>query len=199
MNNKLKLGFFSLILLFIVGYSVSATGLIYQEDADFSNCETYPFGNESYCTDMTDGNWGTGINLSIMDPDQPWLPLITQMTLYLDYEKPTHALSSSVWKLKSGAHPEYGNPAQFELNFIDYPNCWAQDTLHLKAYIFHWFGHGGETTFFYCYNGTDWINMNEDWGPMSSDANFYEDAMVWEVEQSPNKKQAFFSSPLFIS
>jgi len=165
-------------------YSVSATELIYQEDADSHWCETGPFEENftEYCYNMTDGDWDTGIHLWIENPDTPGHPLITEMDLYLEYEKPEGALSFSYWTLKSGAHLDYGNPAEFNLSFEDFPGCWDQETLELKAYIFSWFGHGGETTFFYCHDGNDWVNMNEDWGPLGSDANFYEDAMVWVVE-----------------
>ena len=183
---KYKKSVLLLILIFLVGfsYSVSATELIYQEDADSHWCETGPFEENftEYCYNMTDGDWDTGIHLWIENPDTPGHPLITEMDLYLEYEKPEGALSFSYWTLKSGAHLDYGNPAEFNLSFEDFPGCWDQETLELKAYIFSWFGHGGETTFFYCHDGNDWVNMNEDWGPLGSDANFYEDAMVWVVE-----------------
>ncbi|MBT3691089.1 hypothetical protein HOG16_02500 [Candidatus Woesearchaeota archaeon] len=179
-------------------YSLGNTESIYQEDANLSNCETYPFGNESYCYNMTDGDWDTNIRLSIMDPDSyPPGPLITEMTLYLDYEKPTGALSSSKWQLKGGSHPDYGTPAYVNYSMSDFPECWNQDTLKFRVYIFDWWGHGGEITKFYCYGGNDWIHMNEDWGdPMSSEAVFYEEAMSWEVgvEAVDKIKQPFFSS-----
>ena len=153
----------------------------YQENADSVAFATWFEGHEEYCSNMTDGDWDTLISLSIMDPDAyPPVPLITTMNLYVNYTKPIDALISSRWEIKSGSHLTYGDPARLNLSFSSFSDCWSQEPLMLRSYISHWYGHGGETTYFYCYDGTNWVQMNEDWAPLSSDATFYEEGMWWE-------------------
>jgi hypothetical protein len=153
----------------------------YQENSNSASCTTYFEGHEEYCNNMTDGNWDTYISLSIMDPDAfPPGPLVTTMNLYVNYTKPAEVLSSSRWEIKSGSHLTHGNPAHFNLTFTGFADCWSQEPLMLKSFVYHWYGHGGETTYFYCHDGVDWVHMNEEWGPLSSDATFYEEGMWWE-------------------
>ncbi|MFC1696708.1 LamG-like jellyroll fold domain-containing protein [Nanoarchaeota archaeon] len=138
------------------------TGLCYQEQADSASACGLSSGaylctgdwNASYpCTNIYDSSFSTyGIGGAGTG------------SLYINYTKPTRAISTSQWRVKDLAFDQNHN--------IPAP-CWAQDPLQFRL------DSNPTNTLGYCFNGATWTNI------ITKTSEIYEEAMWWE-SQSEN-------------
>ncbi|RJQ18121.1 hypothetical protein C4573_00160 [Candidatus Woesearchaeota archaeon] len=143
-----------------------STSLCYQETATTSTAcgglstGTYlcsgDWDGTQTCALVYDGSWATYGTATSNDPGA---------TLYINYTKPTNAISTSLWEIKD-------NSAQTNLSMS--ASCWSQSILQLSAGV-------GSSIHqeWSCYTGSGWTAIRALSGAGTYRA--YEEAMWWNI------------------
>jgi len=133
---------------------IGKTGFTYQENAD-SYSSTGTWNNLEY---TYDGDWDTYGSTSSGD-----------VYLYINYTKPSNALSSSLWQVKD-------QDATINLTI---PNeCWSQSPLQFRGWIDAFVG-PSTRVYWHCYDGTSWQELRVSGVEDGYYAYLYEEAMLW--------------------
>ena len=130
-------------------------GGTYTVEGEWDNSYSYAKVSNVY-----DGNWNSwgqaegqvgGINCC-------------EANIYVNYVKPSGALSTSLWRVK-----DWG----FQTDFNIPQSCWDQSVLQFKIVS----SHNPITSAWYCFDGSSWNGLRVDHNmPM-----VYEEAMLWEM------------------
>ena len=168
-----------LIMLMIVAIVKGETEWCYQETAnDSSVTSTTPTASDGDCgvyngnydrtgtwTDYKntyDGDWGALFGISANLGEISYL--------YINYTKPSNALSTSLWQVRTTA------PLLTISNLSISANCWDESQLQFRVSSYSAFA--SSTVNWTCWDGTEWEVLNSALGI----ANVYEEAMWWDIE-----------------
>lgn len=167
----------SLILGIFMFGMVSAT-MCYQESANVAtSCGGLNTGNynsfssswfEGYEGNIAyDGNWDSSAR---NQPGSGWA------NFYINYSKPTGALSTSLWKVR------YGYNGHINENITLPIACFNQNVIQYKISTIDT-GFGSQSVNLTCYNGTAFqlIGTGVNQTPNNGDNSIYEEAMWWNI------------------
>lgn len=160
---------------YILNNNLDSGSYCYQETANASHTGDGSCGlnysgtysqDENFEPDNTlyDGNWNT-FNAAMYGPGEA----VSTVT----YFPPTTAnINGTLWQVKYGITPTTKN---IGLN----SSCYNVDRFDLKVISRTYEGDSGVR--FECYNGTDWLIVNDDSNPSVYNSVMYEEAIIWDV------------------